>query len=98
VLEDDPPGHACDTQVVVPDISDTKPPARPEAQRHRCEQTGLATPDWQMMKIDIGDVLWKHDIVTRPAVIDGGDALREMGAGLGADFQVVLACVKSARQ
>src|SRR6516162_28776 len=41
VLEDDPPGHACDTQVVVPDISDRTPPARPEAQRHRCEQTGL---------------------------------------------------------
>jgi hypothetical protein len=57
-----------------------------------------ATPDWQMMKIDIGDVLWKHHIVTRPAVIDGGDALREMGAGSGADFQVVPACVKPARQ
>jgi galactonate dehydratase len=37
------------------------------------------------MEIDIDDVKWKDDIVTRPPVIENGDLLLPTGPGWGAD-------------
>ncbi|HEV8029433.1 MAG TPA: mandelate racemase/muconate lactonizing enzyme family protein [Stellaceae bacterium] len=44
-----------------------------------------AVPNFKVMEIDIDDVLWKDDIVTRPPVIDNGDLLLPTGPGWGAD-------------
>ncbi len=44
-----------------------------------------AVPNFKVMEIDIDDVLWKDDIVTRPPVIENGELLLPTGAGWGAD-------------
>ena len=42
-------------------------------------------PNFRIMEIDIDDVLWKDDIVTKPPVIENGDLLLPSGPGWGAD-------------
>jgi len=42
-------------------------------------------PNFKVMEIDIDDILWKDDIVTRPPVIENGDLLLPAGPGWGAD-------------
>jgi len=42
-------------------------------------------PNFRIMEIDIDDVLWKDDIVTKPPVIENGDLLLPTGPGWGAD-------------
>ena len=44
-----------------------------------------AIPNFKVMEIDIDDVTWKDDIVTRPPVIENGDLLLPTGPGWGAD-------------
>src|SRR5262249_11944956 len=48
---------------------------------HMC----AAIPNFRIMEIDIDDVLWKDEIVTKPPVIDNGDLLLPAGAGWGAE-------------
>ncbi|HVH79368.1 MAG TPA: mandelate racemase/muconate lactonizing enzyme family protein [Stellaceae bacterium] len=43
-------------------------------------------PNFKVMEIDIDDVKWKDDIVTRPPVIENGDLLLPTGPGWGADI------------
>jgi galactonate dehydratase len=42
-------------------------------------------PNFKVMEIDIDDVKWKDDIVTKPPVIENGDLLLPAGPGWGAD-------------
>src|SRR3984893_4592278 len=42
-------------------------------------------PNFKVMEIDIDDVKWKDDIVTKPPVIENGDLLLPTGPGWGAD-------------
>src|SRR5579864_241952 len=44
-----------------------------------------ALPNFKVMEIDIDDVTWKDDIVTRPPVIENGELLLPTGPGWGAD-------------
>ncbi len=44
-----------------------------------------AIPNFRVMEIDIDDVLWKDEIVTRPPVIESGDLILPKAAGWGAD-------------
>ncbi|MBV8493518.1 MAG: mandelate racemase/muconate lactonizing enzyme family protein, partial [Alphaproteobacteria bacterium] len=44
-----------------------------------------AVPNFKVMEIDIDDVTWKDDTVTRPPVIENGDLLLPAGPGWGAD-------------
>jgi L-alanine-DL-glutamate epimerase-like enolase superfamily enzyme len=44
-----------------------------------------AIPNFRVMEIDIDDVLWKDDIVTRPPVIEGGALVLGTAPGWGAD-------------
>ncbi|HEV2300973.1 MAG TPA: mandelate racemase/muconate lactonizing enzyme family protein [Stellaceae bacterium] len=44
-----------------------------------------AIPNFRIMEIDIDDVLWKDEIVTRPPVIDNGDFILPTGPGWGAE-------------
>jgi galactonate dehydratase len=48
---------------------------------HMC----AVVPNFKVMEIDIDDVRWKDDIVTKPPVIDNGDLLLPTGPGWGAD-------------
>jgi galactonate dehydratase len=48
---------------------------------HMC----AAIPNFRIMEIDIDDVLWKDEVVTKPPVIDNGDLLLPSGPGWGAD-------------
>jgi L-alanine-DL-glutamate epimerase-like enolase superfamily enzyme len=42
-------------------------------------------PNFKVMEIDIDDVKWKDDIVTKPPAIQNGDLLLPTGPGWGAD-------------
>jgi len=44
-----------------------------------------AVPNFQVMEIDIDDVPWKDDLVTRPPVVESGELLIPDGAGWGAE-------------
>jgi L-alanine-DL-glutamate epimerase-like enolase superfamily enzyme len=44
-----------------------------------------AVPNFKVMEIDIDDIRWKDDIVTKPPVIENGDLILPTGAGWGAD-------------
>ena len=48
---------------------------------HMC----AVAPNFKVMEIDIDDVKWKDDIVTRPPVIENGELLLPTGPGWGAD-------------
>jgi len=48
---------------------------------HMC----AVVPNFKVMEIDIDDVKWKDDIVTRPPVIKDGDLMLPKGPGWGAD-------------
>src|SRR5438105_2318099 len=41
--------------------------------------------NYKVMEIDIDDVIWKDDIVTKPPVIENGDMLLPTGPGWGAE-------------
>ena len=41
--------------------------------------------NFKVMEIDIDDVTWKDDIVTRPPVIENGDLVLPKGPGWGAE-------------
>jgi L-alanine-DL-glutamate epimerase-like enolase superfamily enzyme len=45
-----------------------------------------AIPNFKVMEIDIDDIIWKDDIVTRPPVIENGDLLLPTGPGWGAEI------------
>src|SRR6266550_3409487 len=42
-------------------------------------------PNFKVMEIDIDDVKWKDDLVTKPPVVESGDLLLPTGPGWGAD-------------
>lgn len=44
-----------------------------------------AVPNFRIMEIDIEDVPWKDDLVTRPPVIEAGELLIPTGPGWGAE-------------
>ncbi|HEY8875040.1 MAG TPA: mandelate racemase/muconate lactonizing enzyme family protein [Stellaceae bacterium] len=44
-----------------------------------------AVPNFKIMEIDIDDVIWKDEIVTRPPVIENGELLLPTGPGWGAE-------------
>jgi galactonate dehydratase len=44
-----------------------------------------AVPNFKVMEIDIDDVLWKDEIVTKPPVIEDGHLVLPTGPGWGAD-------------
>ncbi len=44
-----------------------------------------AIPNFRVMEIDIDDVLWKDEIVTRPPVIERGELVLPEGPGWGAE-------------
>jgi galactonate dehydratase len=44
-----------------------------------------AIPNFRVMEIDIEDVPWKDDLVTKPPVIEAGDLLLPTGPGWGAE-------------
>jgi len=48
---------------------------------HMC----AAIPNFRIMEIDIDDVWWKDETVTKPPVIENGDLLLPTGPGWGAD-------------
>ncbi len=48
---------------------------------HMC----AAMPNFRVMEIDIDDVPWKDEIVTKPPVIENGDLLLPTGPGWGVE-------------
>src|SRR4051795_4208647 len=48
---------------------------------HMC----AVVPNFKVMEIDIDDISWKDDIVTKPPVIENGDLLLPTGPGWGAN-------------
>jgi galactonate dehydratase len=49
---------------------------------HMC----AAIPNFRIMEIDIDDVPWKDDLVTKPPVIENGHLIMPTGPGWGADI------------
>ena len=43
-------------------------------------------PNFRIMEIDIDDVPWKDDLVTKPPVIENGELVIPTGPGWGADI------------
>lgn len=45
-----------------------------------------ATPNFRVMELDVDDVPWRDELVTRPAVIQGGHLEVPTGPGWGAEI------------